>query len=270
MIKVLICDLDGSLMNPSSGLYVKEEIKEKLIEIQKKGIQIVLNSARVFQGVHPLALQIQMDQFGGYVISSNGAHVYDVRKQKTVFEYPINKSLCTELWNITLDHQLEPGYTQPEYAVCHQYTHGYQLDSFNCQIEYKVVDEPFYNGSICKFSVSDTKEKMDLYFDDCKREMEQYDVLAIRSTPYMADVICSSVDKFKTCNRLLQELNISWQEVSSIGDGLSDVDCIKASKLGVTLENGKKECKAVADMIVPSCYEDGCIEWLNFILKGSL
>ena len=36
MIKVLICDLDGSLMNPSSGLYVKEEIKEKLIEIQKK------------------------------------------------------------------------------------------------------------------------------------------------------------------------------------------------------------------------------------------
>ena len=86
----------------------------------------------------------------------------------------------------------------------------------------------------------------------------------------MADVICSSVDKFKTCNRLLQELNISWQEVSSIGDGLSDVDCIKESKLGVTLENGKKECKEVADMIVPSCYEDGCIEWLNFILKGSL
>ena len=30
MIKVLICDLDGSLMNPSSGLYVKEEVKEKL------------------------------------------------------------------------------------------------------------------------------------------------------------------------------------------------------------------------------------------------
>lgn len=33
-MKAIICDLDGSLMPPSSGLYVSEKVKEKLIEIQ--------------------------------------------------------------------------------------------------------------------------------------------------------------------------------------------------------------------------------------------
>ena len=51
-MKAIICDLDGSLMPPSSGLYVSEKVKEKLIEIQKHGIMVVLNSARIIQGVY--------------------------------------------------------------------------------------------------------------------------------------------------------------------------------------------------------------------------
>ena len=33
------------------------------------------------------------------------------------------------------------------------------------------------------------------------------------------------------------------------------------------LENAKEECKEVADMIVPSCYEDGCLIWLDRLLE---
>lgn len=270
MLKICICDLDGSLMNPSSGLYVKEEIKNKLIALQQKGYVMILNSARVFQGVLPLAYQIQMNQFGGYVISSNGAHVYDVLKQETVFEYPIDAKTCQRLWDLTLQHHLEPGYTQPDFVCCHSLTHGYELDAFNCQVEYKEIENCLFEGSVCKFSVSDTKEKLDMYFENLKKEMEsQYDVIAIRSTPYMADVISSSVDKYKTCDRLLKEIHHTWDEVTCIGDGVSDVECIQASKLGVTLENGKEECKSVADLIVPSCFEDGCLEWLDQLLYGN-
>ena len=90
-MKAIICDLDGSLMPPSSGLYVSEKVKEKLIEIQKHGIMVILNSARIIQGVYPLAKQIQMDDFGGYVISCNGCHVMNVKTNETVFEYQISK-----------------------------------------------------------------------------------------------------------------------------------------------------------------------------------
>ena len=42
---------------------------------------------------------------------------------------------------------------------------------------------------------------------------------------------------------------------------------LEKSALGVTLENGCLACKKAADLIVPSCYENGCIEWLKELLK---
>ena len=43
MIRAIVCDLDGSLMNPSSGIYVKEAVKEALIEVEKKNIGLTSN-----------------------------------------------------------------------------------------------------------------------------------------------------------------------------------------------------------------------------------
>lgn len=268
-MKCIICDLDGSLMNPSSGLYVKEEVQNRLIQLQEKGYLVILNSARIFQGVLPLAHQIKMNEFGGYVISCNGASVYDVKKKEVLFEYPIASKTIKNLWNLTLQYHLEPSYTQSNYVVCHEYTHGYELDAFNCNVDYKVQDECDFVSNACKFSASESQERMDTYFPLLKQKMEQqYDVLAIRSTPFMADVVCKGVDKFKTCDKLLQQLNIKWSEVSYIGDGISDLECVKEAGLGVSLENAKEEVKQVADLIVKSCFEDGCIEWLDMLLEN--
>ena len=84
MKRWIVCDLDGSLMPPSDGLFVSKAVQEKLIALQEKGNTVILNSARVFQGVYPLALQIGMDTFGGYLISSNGSHVYDMRTKQVI------------------------------------------------------------------------------------------------------------------------------------------------------------------------------------------
>ena len=35
MVDAIVCDLDGSLMNPSSGIYVKEIVRDALIEVKK-------------------------------------------------------------------------------------------------------------------------------------------------------------------------------------------------------------------------------------------
>ena len=55
MVRTIVCDLDGSLMNPSSGIYVNEAVKEALIQVEKRDVLVVLNSARCFQGVYPLS-----------------------------------------------------------------------------------------------------------------------------------------------------------------------------------------------------------------------
>lgn len=54
MVRTIVCVYMDHLMNPSSGIYVNEAVKEALIEVEKKNVLVILNSARCFQGVYPL------------------------------------------------------------------------------------------------------------------------------------------------------------------------------------------------------------------------
>ena len=272
-IKCLICDIDGSLMNPSAGLYVSKEIEDKLIELQRRGFLIILNSARTLQGVKPLSEQIKMNEFGGYLISCNGANVKNAKTNKTLFEYSISANDCLAIWNICKEYDLKPGFTQPKYGVCQEMTLGFYLDKENCQMDYMVTHNPenHVEDSIWKMCISESKEKLDESFDVVKKVIEsKYNVEAIRSTDTLGDVISREVSKFKTCDRLLKMLNISWENVSVIGDGYADLECIKSAKLGVVPQNGKEEVKKEANFIVPSCYEDGANVWLNLLLEERL
>ena len=78
-------------MAPGGGLYVSEQVKQKMIDLQEKGILIILASARIFQGVLPLAYQIEMDKYGGYILSSNGTYAYDMKHKKMLFCEGIQK-----------------------------------------------------------------------------------------------------------------------------------------------------------------------------------
>lgn len=269
MFKAIICDLDGSLMPPSSGLYVSEPVKELLIEIQKKGILVILNSARIFQGVYPLAKQILMDTFGGYIISCNGAHIYDVKHKQTFFDYSIPFDDVKKIVDYGLKQNVGIGFSQPNYFVANKLTEGFELDRNNCRLDYILAHDLniYLKESVCKCCISDTKERMNQNFNLYKSEIEEMcDVKVVHSTSTMVDIISSKCEKYTTVNHLLKKVNMDWKDVSAIGDGLSDASVLQHSGYGVTLENGCSECKKVADRIVPSCFEDGCLEWLKEIV----
>lgn len=272
-IQAIICDIDGSLMNPSSGLYVSKPIQDRIIELEQKGMLVILNSARTFQGVEPLARQLKLDEFGGYIISCNGCHIYDMKTKSTVFEYTIDQKTCLQMWDISKKYNLVPGFTQPDYVVCEEMSKGYYLDKETCQVDYMVshVPQKHSTHSIWKCTISQTKELLDEYYESCRQEIvKDLDVNIVRSTPYMVDIVNADSDKLVACTRLLQMLKIDWQNVSVIGDGYADLECVREAGFGVSLENAKPEVKAVAKMIVPSCFEDGAIVWLDALLEENV
>ena len=69
--QVLVLDLDGTLTN--SKKEITAPTKQALLEIQEAGRTVVLASGRPINGVAPLAKELQMDTFGGYMLSFNGA-----------------------------------------------------------------------------------------------------------------------------------------------------------------------------------------------------
>ena len=81
--QILALDLDGTLTN--SKKEISAPTLEALIDLQKRGKKVVLASGRPTQGVLPLADQLQMDRYGGYILSYNGGRIIDCRSRQAVY-----------------------------------------------------------------------------------------------------------------------------------------------------------------------------------------
>lgn len=265
-MKIIVCDLDGSLMPPSSGLYVSESVKNKIIEIEEKGIIVILNSARVFQGIEPLSKQLEMDKYGGYIIDNNGAHAYDVKTKEHLVSHCLEEEMVQSIWNIVQKHGLDVGYSQPDYFVASGMSDGFILDQKNCEVQYVIKDTVEIKGDVHKCSASGTVEEVTQAYPALKEEIEAlFPVQVNHNAPSMIDIIHNESNKAKTVEDVLTLLHSSWKDVSAIGDGNSDVPVLKMSEFPVTLENGCENAKKWAKLICPSCYEDGCLVWLEKI-----
>ena len=80
MVKMIVMDMDGTLLN--SHNQITKKTKEILLEVQKKGIQLVLASGRSYMKLLPYAKELQMDIYGGYLVEVNGTAVYDVKNNQ--------------------------------------------------------------------------------------------------------------------------------------------------------------------------------------------
>ena len=65
---------------------------------------------------------------------------------------------------------------------------------------------------------------------------------------------------------VLDMLGRSFDDAAAIGDGGIDVQLIRRSGLGVTLENGSAECRQAAQLIVPGCEQEGCMTLIEALI----
>ena len=77
-----------------------------------------------------------------------------------------------------------------------------------------------------------------------------------------------AADKGKQLVRFANNHNIPIEDVMGIGDMTNDVSLIAAAGIGVCMENGSDDAKAVADIITEKSIEDD--GWSDFIQKNVL
>lgn len=94
--QILALDLDGTLTN--SKKEISAPTLEALIDLQKRGKKVVLASGRPTQGVLPLADQLQMDRYGGYILSYNGGRIIDCRSRQAVYDKPLPQGVAGPLF----------------------------------------------------------------------------------------------------------------------------------------------------------------------------
>ena len=101
--KMIVLDLDGTLTNNKKE--ITPRTYEALMEAQKKGIVVVLASGRPTYGIMPLAKQLKLAEYGGYILAYNGGKIMDCKSGDTVF----NQELCPDLVPMLYDEAMKAG-----------------------------------------------------------------------------------------------------------------------------------------------------------------
>lgn len=96
--QVIVLDLDGTLTN--SKKEITEPTRQALIDIQKNGKTVVLASGRPINGVAPLAKQLRLQDFGGYMLSFNGARVTRCSDGKIIYNKQIPPEMIRPICDI--------------------------------------------------------------------------------------------------------------------------------------------------------------------------
>lgn len=256
--KLLVLDVDGTLLNEKKEITPRTQAA--LLKVQQMGVHIVLASGRPTNGVLPLAQALELNHYGGYVLSYNGGQILNAQTGELLFEKRIDPELLpyidkkakkndfaifTYHKDCLLTDKPENEHVQQEAALSRMQVVG--VDNFVEAIDF----------SPCKcMLVSDDEEALVGLENHWKKRLDG--VLDVfRSEPYFLEVVPPSIDKGNTLGILLSKLSILPEEVVAIGDGVCDVTMLQLAGLGIAMGNAQDSVKACADVTTLSNDAEG-------------
>ena len=101
MYKLVTVDLDGTLLNSYGE--VTENTKEKIKKTQEKGVEIMIASGRPIDSIKTIAEEINSKK---YFIAGNGAIIYDIQKEKIIYEKYIPRQKIIEIAKICEENNI--------------------------------------------------------------------------------------------------------------------------------------------------------------------
>ncbi len=272
MYKIITLDLDGTLTNAQKE--ITPRTLQALLRAQEEGIIVVLASGRPTYGIAPLADQLHLDHFGGFVLSYNGGKIIDWRTRSVVYEQVLHPSLPPRLHTYAEREGLPIlTYTEKEILTAHEGEDEYMAEEARIN-KMPVRRVPDFLKAVRELGGSPTKCLMTGHPDrliplveemqaDLGEEMEIF-----RSAPFFIELMPKGIDKAQSLQRLLDHLGLQREQLVACGDGFNDLTMIRFAGLGVAMANAEEAVKAEADYITASNEEDGVADVVERFLQA--
>lgn len=256
--KLLVLDVDGTLLTGRKE--ITPGTLATLLKVQQMGMQIVLASGRSTFGLMPIAEQLELANYNGYILSYNGGQIFKMQTRELIFERRIDPKMIP---------YLEKKANQNDFAIL-----TYHQDIlYTNKASVKHVREEAERNKMKIKEVERFAEAID--FSPCKCMLVSDDVEALkglemhwkrrlsgslevfRSEPYFLEVVPPSINKADTVAFLMDKLEILPEEVMAIGDGICDVGMIQSAGLGIAMGNAQDVVKRCTDYTTATNEEDG-------------
>lgn len=266
--KMLVLDIDGTLTN--SRKEITPRTRERILEIQRQGHIVVLASGRPTPGMARMADALELEKYGGYLLSFNGARITNRQTGEIVCQNELPGQYIAPLYDFAVAEDIGlvtyasdaivTGLRHDEYTELESRINGIPIRDVDHFVEY--VDFPVNK---CLFTAPvDRAPELE------RRLAAQFvgRLSVYRSEPFFIEVMPLHVDKAASLERLLNRLDMRARDVIACGDGFNDLSMIRFAGLGVAMANAQESVKREADYVTLSNDEDGVAHVIEkFILK---
>ncbi|PBJ72206.1 haloacid dehalogenase-like hydrolase [Trypanosoma cruzi] len=266
----VVTDLDGTLLNEHHS--ISEYTAETLRLLKSKGIAIIFATGRAYFDVfHTVE---KCDLHGGYLITSNGARVFDPQR-RAIVTHDLDPDVVSELINIKLDDENQDA--EDSLFATNFYRHEEWLTNRGSE---KMLAA--YAGSGFRYKEMDLNkcphDGVHAVFFSGKHEvlLRVEKVLESRfqgkaehsmSHPLVLDTVRWGVNKGNAMCEVAQLLGISAKEIISFGDGMNDLKMLQMAGKGCVMGNAQSRLKeALPHLEVIGCNtEDGVARKLRAV-----
>lgn len=243
MKKIVFFDIDGTLLDHEKA--IPSTTKKAITKLKENGIYVAIATGRA-----PFMFESIREELGieSYV-SYNGQYV--VFEKEVIYENPLNQIELERL----LAHSSEkkhPLVFMNEKTMKATVNHHRYIDLAIGSLNFALPD---YDASFYK----NKKIYQTLLFCENEEEyIKNYPLFHfIRWHEYSVDVLPKGGSKAEGIKKMIERLGFDLADVYAFGDGLNDLEMLKAAGTSVAMGNGVPEAKELADYITTDVADDG-------------
>ena len=262
-IRLIALDLDGTLLDSDKRL--SAENAAALARAAEEGIEIVPATGRFYRGMPQNVRELP---YVRYVITVNGAEVFDVARQQTVCgsEIPWERAVAVMERLDGLDviydcYQDGWGWmTQTLYDQAERYAANvHSLDMI------KNLRTPVPELKALLKERASGVQKIQIFFRDMELRAAMLralpeafpDLVVTTSIVNNIEINSREATKGAALEKLAAHLGIPVEETMAFGDDRNDIPMLLSAGIGVAMENAEEEVKKAADYVTDGCDDDG-------------
>ena len=269
MIKLIDIDMDGTLLNSKKELL--DETKQYFKNFHNKNTEtlLVLCTGRPETGIRPYLKDLGYLEENHYIISQNGANIYESQTGKRVMDEFVDSAAIQKWIELGKKHGISVMGAGVDYY--------YSFDED--PTEWMEFDVKLVSGKLKRIP---TKESLNTDFykillmgdEEQLNEFETFipqewrdEFYVVRSQKYLVEVLTKGVNKAFGLEKLAQKLNIQPSEIVAIGDAANDIEMLEYAGLAIAMGNASEEVKSISDIVTDTNENNGVIKAIDNLIQ---
>lgn len=235
MIKLITCDLDGTLFDKNK--IISDENIKAIKNL--KNAKFVVATGRPIEGAIPVINTLNLNHPGQYTICYNGGLIVENYTQKIIFKKTISGAVVKKIFNEAMELGSNfHAFLSDGTLVTNMKNEYTAVEERINKIEAKVVDINSFddNEQFIKCMMVSSKERL----DDITNKVSQSildEVNMVRSAKIFLEFLNKDCNKGLALLKLANHLGIKPDETMAIGDAHNDLHMLEVAHIGVAMKN---------------------------------